>query len=92
MRVIYKYPIEIKEIVEITMPFGSEVLTVQSQFEEGFIWAVVNPDTRTKEVKRFSVMGTGFEMSAKIEAWPKKYIGTFQTFAGNYVYHVFEML
>ncbi len=42
--VIWKFPFELQAIIEVEMPEGAEVLSVQSQFNEPMMWAFVNPD------------------------------------------------
>ena len=68
----------------IYLPAGAKILTVQVQNNQPCIWAEVDPTNYT--VKRdISIIGTGHTL-------PKKevtYIGTFQLFGGDLVFHVY---
>ena len=72
------------------IPKDAEILTVQRQKENACIWVLVNPDD-PKESRHFEIYGTGhsiyFDMGIE-----RKYIGTFQTFDGDFVFHVFERI
>ena len=72
------------------MPLYAEVLTVQAQFNEPMMWAVVNPE-QVKEVRYFELFGTGHPMPELDATKERKYINTFQVDDGNYVFHLFEL-
>jgi len=86
MKVIYKYPLDIRHHQEIEMPSGSEILTVQSQGEMGCLWAMIDTEKEIKEMRIISVVGTGHEVPPDCV----KYIGTFQMAGGALIWHVFE--
>lgn len=90
MTTIWKFSIEIKKRVVVNMPKDAEILCVQTQFNEPEIWAMVNPESEILQARLFEVFGTGHEMKDVMFGYKRKYIGTFQTDAGNYVFHVFE--
>ena len=83
MSVIYKYPVDLTDDQQISMPVGAQVLTLQMQDRKPTIWALVNPDA-PKEIRRFALFGTGhpFDPSGLT------YVGTFQT--RGLVFHLFE--
>lgn len=89
-KVIWKFPLEAKIYCEISIPKDAEILTVQDQFNEAMMWALVNPENE-KEKRKFTIIGTGHEIPDLVFGIIKKYIGTYQTYSGNYVYHVFEL-
>lgn len=86
MFTIWKYPLTPREIQDVTMPEGAEILTVQNQKEQVCLWAKVDPNA-TKVVRTFAVYGTGWEVITNAEF---RYIGTVQLEAGDLIYHVFE--
>ena len=90
MKTIYKYPIPTDGLVEIEMPIDSQILTVQIQNGNPFIWALVDTD-KPKELKTFCLFPTGCEMEM-FNKMDRFYIGTFQLNDGayNYVLHLFE--
>lgn len=84
MRTIFKYPFEIKDEIQISMPEGAEILAIQIQRGVPCMWALVVPGEQ-EEARRFMIYGTGHEIYKS-----GKYIATFQT--GSLVWHVFERL
>jgi len=71
----------------VVMPEDAEILTAQLQFNELQVWALVNAEKKVTE-RYFLVTGTGhFIDESKL-----KYISTFQTDGGKYIFHVFEIL
>lgn len=88
METIWKFPFEIKDDIEIEMPSGSEILTVQMQGRMACIWAKVSDDS-PKIKRHFQVFGTGIPIP-KIHKL-RSYIGTFQLLQGQLVFHLFEL-
>lgn len=86
MKTIWKFPLRpFLNPIEISMPEGAQILSVQNQREDPVLWALV--DTNGKpEVRRFLVFGTGHP----IPGFVGKHLGTFQAQAGTVVVHVFE--
>lgn len=86
MRTIFKYPVPADDLFSIEMPVGSNVLCVQVQHGSPFIWVDVDP--RKDSVSRyFQIVGTGQDLPIK----PYKYIGTFQTAEGNFIWHLYAL-
>ena len=84
MQTIYKYDLQPMDNVEIVMPAGAKILCVQMQGESPRVWALV--DLGRESVKRiFHVVGTGHK-HASIRG---DYVGTFQMYDGELVFHVF---
>ena len=82
---IWKYPIP-KGVDTFTLNMPSALpLTVQMQRGEAMLWAIVNPESELME-HRFHILPTGGD----IPDIALRYIGTFQTFGGNYIWHLFE--
>lgn len=90
-KTIWKYPITHPDRVEIEMPKGAELLTIQCQDNTPTIWALVNPDKELDLEKRnFELFGTGHDVPCDMGI-ERKYINTFQMNTGL-VFHLFERL
>lgn len=90
MKTIYKYQLETNDTVTIAMPYGSETLTVQTQHGNVFIWAIIDDEEQVKFWKTFKIFGTGHKLPENIS--DLKYVGTYQLYGGNLVFHVFEVI
>lgn len=87
MKTIYKYELKQIDINEIEMPKHAEILCVQTQKGVPYIWALVD-DKKEAKSKFIMTIGTGHPMPDN----PKNYIGTYQLFEGDLVFHVFELI
>jgi hypothetical protein len=83
---IYKYPVPVQDEPAVWLPQGARVLTVQTQREIPYIWALVDPKAYTT-LRVFRLAGTGQPIS---ETDDLRYIGTFQLHDGQFVFHLFE--
>ena len=83
MKSIFKYPLEITDVVDIEMPVGSIVCHVNTQRGKAFIWAEVDTN-KPVEQRRFYVYGTGNPMIERHQI----YLGTF--FQSAFVWHLYE--
>ena len=88
-RVIWKFALEITDSQTIQMPCGAEVLTIQTQQEKPFIWALVNPQEEIVNYE-FLMLGTEHPIDAADIKWGI-HVGTFQIHGGALVFHVFNM-
>lgn len=87
MKTIYKYPIVITDEQTLSMSVGANILTVQVQNGNPFIWAMVDTEVPTEEVS-IRVHGTGHPIPDSLNL---EYIGTFQSmYGGSLVFHVFK--
>ena len=86
MKVIYKYEFPISDIVGITLPYNSRVLTVRVQNGKPFLWAIVDTEENSRDVRRFYVFGTGNPLPEFIGSL--KHINTISD--GIFVWHIFE--
>ncbi len=86
MKRVYKYPVKIDDIQSIDLPQGAQILSVQVQDGNPYIWACVNPSEES-EPRRFRLYGTGHIIECENLL---RFIGTFQLFGGRLVYHLFE--
>jgi hypothetical protein len=97
MLTIWKFEVPVQDNIQIEMPKGARILSVQAQrnlaaltvgdpIEQVCLWALVNPEA-TKEIRGFRMVGTDhpIQHSEKLT-----YIGTFQMQGGALVFHLFE--
>lgn len=85
--IIYKYPFPVRDNVTIPIHEGAKILTVQVQHGQPCIWALV--DTQRPMVNReFRIYGTGHPFDP---GWYGTYVGTFQVYGGDLVFHVFDL-
>lgn len=70
----------------ISMPAGSEVLTLDTQSGGIYMWVLVDPETVPQVTRNFRTYGTGQPLPDE----PGTYIGTFFLAGGSLVFHVFE--
>lgn len=82
---VFKYDLPVADVVELELPVGAQVLTVQAQGEVPRVWALVDEEAPL-ERRRFHVVGTGHDAGRTPAGG---YLGTFQLYAGGFVGHVF---
>lgn len=88
LKQIWKYAICTDDSITIFMPEDAQILTLQMQFGKPTIWALVDPYA-AKTARTFEVYKTGRDMLWDQDI-TRKYIGTYQLYRGELVYHVFE--
>ena len=86
MKTIWKFGLGTKDDFTINMPTGAKILAVQIQHGKPCIWAMCD-DGASGDKRRFRIFGTGQLIPG---AEGLKYIGTFQVYDGDLVFHVFE--
>lgn len=82
---IWKFPLNITDVQQITVPGGSEFLSVQVQRGIPCIWALVD-STQPKRQVEIRIYGTGHPIDQI-----GQFIGTFQVQGGALVFHVFAV-
>ena len=87
MNAVWKYTLNTEDNLEIDLPVGSKILSVQEQFGEPQMWVLVNPDNPVYETRKFRLAGTGHP----IKESDISFIGTFQLYGGSFVGHLFEI-
>lgn len=88
MKKIYRYKFEVTCKIVIEMPVGTEILTVQTKRGSPCIWALIDPETTNLEKRHFYIFGTGHEINHDVNQL--HYIGPFQIYDGDLVFHLFE--
>ena len=84
MNVIWKFPAEkTKEFQRLLMPSGAQVLSIQFQGEELFIFALVDPEAK-KEGRILQIFATG-----ELVENQGIFLGTFQLHGEAFVFHAF---
>ena len=89
-KTIWKFELEVTDNQYVNMPYGAELLSVQTQGTTPCLWALVDAKNPTEE-RHFEVFGTGHPVNCDMGI-ERKYIGTFQLSGGATVFHLFERL
>ena len=85
MKTIYKYPLEVKDLVRINMPRAAKVIHAGFDSQDRLcVWVVVDTD-RPLHVRAFSVVGTGNPLESP-HMW--NHLNTVSV--GPFIWHVFE--
>lgn len=84
---VWKFPIDIISRPILHMPQGAQIVKVDTQQGEPFVWALVNP-TNEKEERRFYLAGTGHEIE---DIDSKTHVGSFFMAEQRLVWHLFEI-
>ena len=87
---VWKFELTPSRKQAIEMPINAEILTIQTQFGNPCIWALVDPNAK-KEQRGFEIFGTGLSIIYDMLV-VRNYIGTYQVNDGQYVFHVFERI
>ncbi len=85
MNSIYKFPLNINASIEIDMPAGAQILTIETQNNEPQMWALVET-LEDPEIRFFKVVSTGDPIDCEGEL---VYLGSFIIDDGL-IRHVFE--
>ena len=59
VRMIYKYPIELTDIQHVTLPCEAEILTVQFQHGNLFLWALIDQGEHLVSRRTIRIYETG---------------------------------
>ena len=84
MKTIWKF--KIGQDTVLSLPKGSEVLSVAEQFGDVNMWFLVDPNAE-KETRRFTLHGTGHDVHDNV-----KFLGTVCLMEGNFILHAFEIV
>lgn len=91
MRTIWKFKVVPTPYLRILeLPVGAKLLHVGTQENTGCLWFEVDTEA-SKEERFFAVHGTGHEISDDPSS-RKEYVGTYLTYNGAFVWHVYEVL
>ena len=86
---VWKFEIPVGDFVQISMPFGAELLhfATQGAEEKPCVWALVDPTARTCK-RRFRLIGTGHQFRGVGHG---EYVGTIHIKGGALVFHLFDL-
>ena len=86
MKTIYKYPIvlDLERPIVVSMPAVAQVVLIDSQHDQAFLWAMVNPDSPPVE-RRFRLIGTGQPIPGGHD-----HVASFLVNDGAFTCHLFE--
>lgn len=83
---IFKYPVEIDDVIHLKLPRHAQPLSVQMQAGQPQLWALVDPD-QPAELFLIHCYGTGHP--ANDLPTDSKFLGTVQLAGGALVFHLF---
>ena len=87
MQTIWKFSAPINDSLTIEMPAEAQLLSVDTQFGEPQLWALVDSDN-PKEKRHFAWRGTGHNCNGLRAIG---HVGTIQMHSGQLVFHLFEI-
>lgn len=85
---IFKYGPLKGHSTTVRMPMGADILHVDSQKNEVFVWAIIDPSQPSEDVI-FEVYGTGHDISYDFGDG-RTYLGTVKIYEESLIFHVFE--
>ncbi len=87
MREVWKFKIPMEAVASIEVPEGAQIIHVDCQAREAFLWAVVNPNAPLR-TRCFRVAGTGRKIR---DDHALDHVGTVKIEGGQLMFHVFEI-
>ena len=90
MLVIYKYPLILDDWQTLELPKGYQILDIQTQLEDIFLWALIDNEEQEMEKVTIMIIGTGRPGMQTIDKEKYKYLKTTQQ--PPFVWHVFQYL
>ena len=88
MRAVWKFELSLQDHINLALPPGTELLTVQEQHGVPMLWCLCDTETDQRETRTFRIAGTGHPIKEDYV----EYVGTFQLRGGSFVGHLFEVL
>ncbi|MGI6656249.1 MAG: DUF7352 domain-containing protein [Desulfobulbus sp.] len=86
MKTIWKFELTPNKMQVISLPFGSQLLTVQTKGKnDPLLWALVDPEMPVQD-RVIAIYTTNTALPDN----PGRYIGTFQIYDGSLEFHLFE--
>lgn len=84
---VYKYPVRVNTLETIILPVGAKPLSIAFQYDQVYVYALVNTAEEQTEAFDIIVAGTGEELPENIEAFD--YLNTIQMFDQQWNLHGF---
>jgi len=89
-KTIWKYKLgQPKDVTEVSMPVGADILHVGMQDDEPCLWVLVDQDMASVSTRKIACFGTGNPCN---EAHPFNYLGTIVGHRDVFVWHYFELV
>jgi hypothetical protein len=89
---IWKYELKNTDLQKVHIPKGGEILTVQTLNDKPCLWVLVDTSQpQPLEERMFEIFGTG-DLIQYDMGTDRKYIGTYQLYGGDLVFHLFEYI
>lgn len=85
MKTIWKFPLELKGLQNVSIPEGAEILHCAIQSGGIFMWALVDPSLPLQR-REIEMIGTGNPAPEE----ERRYIST--VIDGSLVWHIFEII
>lgn len=86
MYTVYKYPLEVADEQELTLPAFAKILCVKDQHNDLVLYALVNTDAELLDKYKIYIRGTGHPINFPPAA---DYLDTVVMFGGKLVWHIF---
>lgn len=87
MKTIHKYPLQAEAHQRISLPETAEILSVESQYDDIVLYALVDTENlRTKWVDIY-VFGTGHNIPENLQNL--RFMGTVKLYNGDLMFHIF---
>mgnify|MGYP001609349133 CR=1 FL=1 len=86
---LYTYTAQAWGEFSVSMPAGAQLLDIQEWRQEIVLWALLDPNHKTHESRRFYYVGTGQHIPPNIAA-SLLFIKTLPLLGGGAIYHFFE--
>lgn len=83
---IFKFPFPIRDVAEIAIQERHEILKIECQGDNAWLWAIVDANQQPDFILRLRVFGTGHPLPPDYSR--QNYLTTFQQ--GPFVWHVFR--
>lgn len=88
MKTIYKYALH-QGVTKMLIPRHAKILTVQEQYDSPQLWALVE-ESNSQHERVFHTYGTGHTVYDTPPGNVLVYIGSYQQYGGDLMWHVFE--
>ena len=97
MKKVFKYTLGMSDVSIVQLPVGAQILKIEEQNDsasEGilYIWAMVDPDEKFSEPRKFRIAGTGHDVTLGIFDENKMvFYDTILTRRDSLIWHIFEI-
>lgn len=87
MKTIWKFELTPNRLQSVPIPFGGQILTVQTKGDSvPILWVLVDPEMPPRD----RYLGI-YTTNTKLPDEPGRYVGSFFIYEGSLEFHLFEM-